>query len=91
MSPGQKRRKAVEAAAEKGIPLGLVRVATLDGVRALLTYFGHTTHFLFLNIAVQSTALPTLTGTTLTHPTPITAGTPPLRLPPPHPSAPGSW
>ena len=39
MSPGQKRRKAAEAAAEKGIPLGLVRVATLDGVRALLTYY----------------------------------------------------
>ena len=46
MSPGQKRRKAAEAAAEKGIPLGLVRVATLDGVRALLTYFGYT-YYLF--------------------------------------------
>jgi hypothetical protein len=32
MSPGQKRRKAAEG--EKGIPVGLVRVATLDGVRA---------------------------------------------------------
>ena len=47
MSPGQKRRKAAEAAAEKGIPLGLVRVATLDGVRALLLYFGYTTCYLF--------------------------------------------
>ena len=46
MSPGQKRRKAAEAAAEKGIPLGLVRVATLDGVRALLTYFGYTADYL---------------------------------------------
>ena len=47
MSPGQKRRKAAEAAAEKGIPLGLVRVATLDGVRALLTYFGYSFYLFF--------------------------------------------
>ena len=59
MSPGQKRRKAAEAAAEKGIPLGLVRVATLDRVRALLTYTGYTYHL--FSVAVQSTALPALT------------------------------
>ena len=33
MSPGQARRKAAEG--EKGIPIGLVRVATLDGGRTI--------------------------------------------------------
>ena len=87
MSPGQKRRKAAEAAAEKGIPLGLVRVATLDGVRALLAYFGYTAGFLFLTIAVQSTAPPALTGTTLTHPTTHPNWNPTAPTATPHPSA----
>ena len=65
MSPGQKRRKAAEG--EKGIPIGLVRVATLDGVRASEA---RTTLALALlpppTAAVQRTAPPFL----LTSPTP---------------------
>ena len=81
MSPGQKRRKAAEAAAEKGIPLGLVRVATLDGVRALLTCFGYTAGYLVSDYccAEHSPTHP------YWHPTTHPTGTPRLRLchPPP--------
>ena len=67
MSPGQKRRKAAEG--EKGIPIGLVRVATLDGVRAS---DARTTLALALlpprTVAVQNSTAPPLL---LTSPTPL--------------------
>ena len=55
MSPGQKRRKDAEG--EKGIPIGLVRVATLDGVRAIgARTILHSPHPPLRRAAVQSSA-----------------------------------